>query len=134
MKNVNINGIDMSVTTMLGSTIGRINTIIGCLPDDLQANMEEARTNIISVLNEMGSDISLSDKEGLSFLDNVSLFTELNAICKDLSICVLINSNNTKLEDALYNIELIISKMAKYDSVFGWCYNNYSGSKKRVLK
>lgn len=134
MENVNISGIDMTITTMLGSIVSRVNMISGCLPDDLQANMEEVRTNIISVLNDLDCDISLSDKEGLTFLDKVSLFMELSSISNDLGVCTLITSNNVLLEDALYNIELIMKKMAEYDSVFRCCYSNYSSGKKRVLK
>ena len=120
-----------NIIKLLNSVIDRIDKITLCLPDMLQINMEEARNNVSCLLNKLhynGNDFRV---EKLYFLDNVSLYMELNEISCCLGICMLLYPFNTLLEDAHYNIEFIMKKMAFYDSVFSFCYEK---GNKRILK
>lgn len=124
--------VDLTVTMMLSSVLSRVNMLSACLPDKLQENMEEIRINITSILKDLKCDVDLFDRESLDFLDKVTLYTELNYIYKDLSICFLLTLNNVLLEDALYNTEFVMKKMAECDDVFKWCYDN--NAMMRILK
>ena len=124
---------DFGIVNLLTSVLDRIYSIIDCLPVDLQTIMAEVGTNVSIVYNQVsGIDYIVdSEKEYYDFLDKVTLYQELSYMSRDLGICMLILSNNVKLEDAYFNIYLIIEKMAEQDCVFRYCYNN---GKMRVLK
>lgn len=124
---------DFGIVNLLTSVLDRIYSIIDCLPVDLQTIMAEVGTNVSIVYNQVsGIDYIVdSEKEYYDFLDKVTLYQELSYMSRDLGICMLILSNNVKLEDANSNINLIIEKMAEQDCVFRYCYNN---GKMRVLK
>lgn len=124
---------DFGIVNLLTSVLDRIYSIIDCLPVDLQTIMAEVGTNVSIVYNQVsGIDYIVdSEKEYYDFLDKVTLYQELSYMSRDLGICMLILSNNVKLEDAYFNINLIIEKMAEQDCVFRYCYNN---GKMRVLK
>lgn len=120
-----------NIIELLNSVIDRMDKIVLCLPDMLQINMEEARNNVSCLMNKLSCERNVYCVEKLDFLDNVSLYTELNIISSDLGMCMLLSPCNTLLEDAHYNIELIIRKMAFYDSVFRFCYEK---EYRRILK
>ena len=124
---------DFGIVNLLTSVLDRIYSIIDCLPVDLQTIMAEVGTNVSIVYNQVsGIDYIVdSEKEYYDFLDKVTLYQELSYMSRDLGICMLILSNNVKLEDAYFNINLIIEKMAEQDCVFRYCYNN---GKMKVLK
>ena len=92
-------------------------------------NIEEVKDKIVDLLNEYGYTPNVNES-AIDFLDMVSLYVELDRISSDLSICLLHNLKNIQLEDALYNIEVIMKKMAYNDSVFSFCYQG----KTKILK
>lgn len=128
---VDVENIDIIVTTNLSSVLSRINMIISSLPIELQENMEEVKNNIISLLNDFHCDIKLYDKKEFISLDSVTLYSQLNYISNDLGICVLIVPNNVKLEDAVCNVSFVIKKLVEYDTLFRYCYDSV---KSKVLK
>lgn len=117
------------IIDLLFSVLRRIDKIYFCLPDDLVGNIEEVKDKIIDLLNEYGYTPKVNES-AIDFLDMVSLYTELDNISSDLSICLLHNLKNIQLEDALYNIGVIMKKMAYNDSVFRFCYQG----KTKILK
>lgn len=125
MKEKNTINVEANATAILGSILSKINMIYLCLPIDIQEQLENVKNNIISVLRELKCNaIVLNEKEQLTFLDQVSLFTIFNSISEKLGICLLFFPNNVRLEDAFYDIQLIMEQMSKKDSVFGWCYKS----------
>ena len=123
-------GAEVYVTTKLASVLSRINMIYNCVPDDLHFYMENVRENVNNALNSLECTINISSNK-LDFLDKVSLYTELSAIYGDLNECSLLTFDNCDIMFAFNNVWIIIEKMAEYDSVFRWCYNN--NVKKREL-
>ena len=117
-----------NIIKLLNSVIDRIDKITLCLPDMLQINMEEARNNVNFLLNKLDYNENDSRVEKLYFLDDVSLYMELNEISSNLGMCMLLYPFNTLLEDAHYNIEFIMKKIVNYDSV-----NEYKSNRK-ILK
>lgn len=117
------------IIDLLFSVLRRIDKIYFCLPDDLVVNIEEVKDKIVDLLNEYGYTPNVNES-AIDFLDMVSLYTELDRISSDLSICLLHNLKNIQLEDALYNVGVIMKKMAYNDSVFSFCYQG----KTKILK
>lgn len=126
-----LNGCEDYVTTKLSSVLSTINMIYNCLPDDLHFYMDNVRSSVMDVLKGLGCSLNTYDKE-LNFLDKVSLYTELSKIYSNLNECSLLTFNNNDIEFAFNNVAIIMKKMAEYDSVFRYCYDN--NVKKRVLK
>lgn len=124
-------GSEEYVTMKLASVLSTVNMIYNCVPDDLNFYMENVRKNVNNALKSLGCTINLSG-EGLDFLDKVSLYTELNKIYCDLNECSLLTFCNCDITFAFNNVGIIMEKMAEYDSVFKWCYDN--NVKRRVLK
>lgn len=123
-------GAEVYVTTKLSSVLTRINKIYNCLPSDLHFYMDNVRSNVRNTLVGLECSPNISN-EGLDFLDKVSLYTELRKIYNDLNECSLLIFDNCDITFAFSNVGHIMEKMAEYDSVFRWCYNN--NVKKRVL-
>lgn len=122
-------GSELYVTTKLSSVFSTVNMIYNCLPDDLHFYMDNVRENVNNALNSLECTINISD-DGLNFLDKVSLYTELSKIYNDLNECSLLTFDNCDIVFAFNNVGIIMEKMAEYDSVFNYCYQN--NVKKRV--
>lgn len=130
MVNVYVDsGADAYVTMKLSSVLSAVNMIYNCVPDDLHFYMDNVKNNVIEALKSLDCTINIS-KEGLNFLDKVSLYTELSKMYSDLNECSLLTFDNCDIMFAFNNVGIVMQKMAEYDSVFRWCYKN--NAKKRV--
>lgn len=123
-------GNEVYVVTKLTSVLSTVNMIYNCLPEDLHFYMDNVRENVNNALKSLDCTINISG-DGLDFLDKVTLYTELSKIYIDLNECSLLTFCNCDITFAFNNVGIIMEKMAEYDSVFRWCYNN--NVKRRVL-
>lgn len=119
----------------LFSTLSRVNMFIGCLPSNVQDDMEDVKVDIISTLRSLGCNVSMGNNDRIFVIDMVTMYKELNNISHNLAEYMLIISElgkeTTQLEDAISNISLVIKTISEQDSVFRCCYKE---SKKKVLK
>ena len=116
-------GSEVYVTAKLSAVLSIINMIYNCLPDDLHFYMDNVRNNVTNALNSLGCTINISG-HGLNFLDKVSLYIELSKVYNDLNECSLLTFSNCDITFAFNNVGIIMEKMAEYDSVFNYCYQN----------
>lgn len=124
-------GLELYVAIKLSSVLSRVNMIYNCLPEDLYFYMDNVIENVNNALKSLECTVDISSKR-LDFLDKVSLYSELSNIYNDLNECSLLTYDNCDIMFAFINLGIIMEKMAKYDSVFRWCYDN--NVRKRVLK
>jgi hypothetical protein len=122
-------GLEVYVTTKLSSVLSRVNLIYNCLPEELHFYMDNVKENVNNALKSLDCILNISGKR-LSFLDMVSLYTELSDIYNDLNECSLLTFCNCDITFAFNNVGIIMEKMAEYDSVFRCCYQN--NAKKRI--
>ena len=122
-------GCEEYVTSKLSSVFSTINMIYNCVPEDLNFYMENVRKNVSDALKSLECTVNVSG-DGLKFLDKVSLYTELSKIYCDLNECSLLTFTNCDITFAFNNVGIIMEKMAEYDSVFNYCYQN--NVKKRI--
>lgn len=119
----------------LFSILSRVNMLIGCLPSNVQDDMEDVKVDIISILRSLGCNVSMENNDKIFIIDMVTMYNELNSISNNLSEFMLmisdIGKDTTQLEDAISNISLVIKTISEHDSVFRCCYQN---TKKKVLK
>jgi len=120
---------DVYVITKLSSVLSTVNMIYNCMPDDLHFYMDNVKNNINDALISLGCIVKNSNNCP-NFLDKVSLYTELSIIYNELNELSLLTFCNCDITFAFNNVGIIMEKMADYDSVFRWCYNN--NIKKRV--
>ena len=115
MENININNLTRNI-------LNKSNSIIDCLPSCLQDNIRETVNFVKKFSLENGFNCGNEDYIYHGQFEGLNLYMTLNIILKDLSICNLLYPKNVFLEDAIYNIEIIISYMAKcnYKSTY-WC-------------
>lgn len=122
-----------NIFVLLSSVLSRINMVICFVPGRVQNKLEEASADITSVLRKKGFEVKLSDTTNKWHLDTLKIYTILNNILRDLGTCILLTSNEASLEDAAFNISLVIKTMASMDSEFDTYYRGEYG-RSRVLK
>lgn len=115
---------NINVSDLIGNILNRANGIVDCLPGYLQDNIREVIDCVRIFSLEQGINYNINNFFYHGKLSLENLYMTLNSISKDLGICILLFPKNVNLEDAAYNIGVIISYMIKCDFEFySWYYD-----------
>jgi len=117
---------NINVEDLLRNILKRANGMVDCVPGQLQDNIREIIDNIKKFSIEQGFKYGTDTEDYIyhSKLSGENLYMSINSLSKDLGICNLLFPGNVNLEDAAYNVAIIVSFMSKYDYQFNLCCNS----------
>lgn len=99
------------------SILSRVNMLINYLPNSLQESMESAVIDIKSVLKKLGYLVSLADSNDyMHSFNDVQIYDELINVEKQLSLCMLKLPNYSSLEDAYFDIRIVVNGLTDRNS------------------